>query len=65
MRADFSLCPRLFGGTHRGQILSRQNTLEDQMDLMNTQLLTSWILEKTLLVTRWILEEIHMTAIWI
>lgn len=43
-----------------------RNSLEDQMDLMNTHLLTSWVLGNThILGDQMDFGEIHMTSSWI
>lgn len=41
-----------------------KHTLEDQMDLMNTHLLTSWVWRTHTLVDQMDFEEIHMTTSW-
>lgn len=41
-----------------------KHTPEDQMDLMNTHLMTSWVWRTHTLVDQMDFEEIHMTTSW-
>ncbi len=51
--------------THWTGSMWEKHTLEDQMDLMNTHLLTSWVWGTHTLGDQMDFGEIHMTTSWI